>query len=111
MKNTTYWCDQQPFIERYAWFGNYPNNLLNSAGTALSARGQIWNSYVGTNYVYGFPARVAASVEEAKVVKRPEAEEMDEAKTLGKDGDASEWARVGFVERMWWKGDGHMDGK
>ena len=111
MRNTTYWCDQQNFIERYAWFGNYPNNLLNSAGTALSPRGVIWNSYRGSNYVYGFSGRVAASVAEAKEVTGPSAEEVEEAQEMRKDGDESEWAREGFVEKMWWKGDGHMDGK
>lgn len=111
MRNTTYWCDQQSFIERYAWFGNYPNNLLNSAGTALSPRGVIWNSYAGSNYVYGFSGRVAANVAEAKEVNGPSAEEVEEAQERGRDGDESDWAREGFVEKMWWKGDGHMDGK
>ena len=114
IRNTTYWCDRQPFIERYAWFGNYPNNLLNSAGTALSPRGNIWNDYVGTNYVY-FPSppvsRVAGTVEEARKAAPPDADEVEEARERGMDGDEREWDRDGFVERMWWKNDGHMDGK
>jgi hypothetical protein len=57
LRNTTYWVDQQPWVEKTCWFGNYNNNLLTSDGTALSARGQVWNSYKGTNYVYGFSKR------------------------------------------------------
>lgn len=58
LKNTTYWSDQQPssFIYRYAWFGNFANNLLNSNLTALSAKGQIWDNYTG-GYVYSFNKR------------------------------------------------------
>ena len=58
VKNTTYYCDQQPstFIYRYAWFGNYQNNLLNSAATALSPRGLLWDNYTG-GYVYSFNKR------------------------------------------------------
>ncbi len=111
MKNSTYWCDRQPFIERYAWFGNYPNNLLDPAGTALGPRGVIWNSYVGSNYVYGFPARVAGTVEEAREVNALDAGEVEAARAVGKDGDEGGWKREGFLDRMWWKGDGHMDGK
>jgi Glycosyl hydrolase catalytic core len=105
MKNTTYWCDQQSFIERYAWFGDYTNNLLNAAGTALSARGAIWNSYVGSGYVQ-LNGRVAP---EAKAVG-------DRGGGVGSAGtatdqDAEGWDRGGFVEKMWWKQNGHMDGK
>lgn len=108
MKNTTYWCDQQSFIERYAWFGNYANNLLNSAGTALSARGQIWNSYVGTNYVYGFPPRIAGGVAQAKELKEEESVDIEEAKKTAQEGDANAWVRGNFPDKMWWKQDGHM---
>jgi hypothetical protein len=70
IRNTTTWCDAQPWIERYAWFGTYPNNLINAQSNGLSQRGQPWNGYVNQSYVYGF-GRVAqaAGIEEAKKVK------------------------------------------
>lgn len=39
------WLDAQPYVERYAFFMDGPECLLNSAGTGLSPLGQI---YAGT---------------------------------------------------------------
>ena len=106
MRNTTYWCDQQSFIERYAWFGNYAGNLLNSGGTGLSSRGQVYDTYNGTGYVYGFSAptgpRVAGGAAEGRVAGRvSEAKEMWElAMDKAVREDESEWARGDFVEKM-----------
>jgi hypothetical protein len=105
-KNTTYWCDQQPFIERYAWFGNYANNLLTSAGNGLSPRGVLWHNYTGTGYV-GFNARVAGSIGEAKAV----GVDQDQVRAGSETEGEAAWERGNFAEKMWWKQDGHMDRK
>lgn len=39
------WMDAQEDITRYAYFGDFEGYLLNSAGTALSADGVIYNNY------------------------------------------------------------------
>jgi len=51
LKNATTWLDQQTYVHRYTWFGDFTGYLLNSNGTALSADGVIWNNYTG-GYVY-----------------------------------------------------------
>ncbi|KAJ9631122.1 hypothetical protein H2204_008344 [Knufia peltigerae] len=54
MKNATNWMDQQPWIERYAWFGNFPSAngvtdmLLNADGSARGPLGNVWYTYNGT---------------------------------------------------------------
>lgn len=53
LKNATTWLDAQDFVERYAWFGNFPGYLLDSNGTGLSDLGRIYNNYTG-GYVYRF---------------------------------------------------------
>jgi hypothetical protein len=117
IRNTTTWCDAQPWIERYAWFGNYPNNLINAQSTALSPRGELWNSYANSSYVYGYPARLApaGSVEEAKKVKLLDQEvggsSPEEIGASAEAEDESGWSRGFFPEKLWWKQDGQMDGK
>ncbi len=60
LKNATLWMDQQDWVERYAWFGNYPggktsygapttNMLLNVDGSGRSALGDVWYRFNGTN--------------------------------------------------------------
>jgi hypothetical protein len=60
LKNATLWMDQQPWVERYAWFGNFPGGLtsygapttgmlLNTDGSGRSALGDVWYRYNGTN--------------------------------------------------------------
>ncbi|KAK6381474.1 hypothetical protein LTS17_004532 [Exophiala oligosperma] len=54
MKNATKWMDQQPWIERYAWFGNFPSAngvtdmLLDADGSARGPLGNVWYTYNGT---------------------------------------------------------------
>ncbi|KAK7905814.1 hypothetical protein LTR67_000538 [Exophiala xenobiotica] len=54
MENATRWMDQQSWIERYAWFGNFPSTagetdmLLNADGSARGPLGNVWYSYNGT---------------------------------------------------------------
>jgi hypothetical protein len=38
------WLDSQLYVERYAYFMDAPNYLLNSASTGLSAIGQLYNT-------------------------------------------------------------------
>lgn len=75
IRNTTYWVDQQPWIEKTCWFGNYVNNLLNADGSGLSPRGELWNSYVGNGFVYGFNKKRQVEdfdvLAEDSVVERP----------------------------------------
>ncbi|OAL40422.1 hypothetical protein AYO20_00158 [Fonsecaea nubica] len=60
LKNATRFMDAQTWVERYAWFGNFPggytafgtpttNMLLNVDGSARSVLGDVWYSYNGTN--------------------------------------------------------------
>ena len=49
MKQSVAWLDSVPYVKRYAWFGNYPGLLINSAGSALSVDGVIFNNYTA-NY-------------------------------------------------------------
>ncbi|KPI39088.1 uncharacterized protein AB675_4556 [Cyphellophora attinorum] len=39
------YADATDWIPKIAWFGNYPNNLLNASGTGLSARGQLYSTH------------------------------------------------------------------
>lgn len=39
------WLDSLSYVRRYAWFGDYPGYLVNSAGTGLSADGVTFNNY------------------------------------------------------------------
>ncbi len=54
MKNATRWMDQQSWIERYAWFGNFNSDsgktdmLLNADGSGRGPLGNVWYSYNGT---------------------------------------------------------------
>jgi hypothetical protein len=54
MENATRWMDQQSWIERYAWFGNFPSTggetdmLLNADGSGRGPLGNVWYSYNGT---------------------------------------------------------------
>lgn len=50
MKQAVAWLDTVPYVVRYAWFGNFPNYLLNPSGTGLSAQGVIYNNYTA-NYM------------------------------------------------------------
>ncbi|KAF9883835.1 hypothetical protein FE257_002772 [Aspergillus nanangensis] len=36
------WLDEQDYVERYAYFGTFPEYLINKDGTALSALGQAY---------------------------------------------------------------------
>jgi hypothetical protein len=73
IRNTTYWVEQQSWIEKLSWFGSYKNNLLNANGTGLTQRGDVWNSYAGTNYVYGFSKKREEQADAAAdVVDTPE---------------------------------------
>jgi hypothetical protein len=45
MQATLPWLDAQKFVFRYAWFGAFPELLINAAGTGLSALG---NAYATT---------------------------------------------------------------
>jgi hypothetical protein len=38
------WLDSQPWVERYSYFMDGKNSLVNSAGTGLSAIGTAYNS-------------------------------------------------------------------
>lgn len=38
------WLDSQDYVERYAYFGVFPDYLLNDAGNALSEAGQAYTS-------------------------------------------------------------------
>jgi hypothetical protein len=38
------WLDSQEYVERYAYFGVFPDYLLNDAGNALSEAGQAYSS-------------------------------------------------------------------
>lgn len=58
LKNTLYWADSIPWIEKLAWFGNYPDQvpshggrLINPSGTGLNLLGQVFDKYVGQRYV------------------------------------------------------------
>ncbi|OCT44478.1 hypothetical protein CLCR_05476 [Cladophialophora carrionii] len=59
LKNASRWMDQQVWVERYAWFGNFPGGLtsygapttgmlLNTDGSGRSALGDVWYRYNGT---------------------------------------------------------------
>ena len=54
LRNASRWCDDTPWVERYAWFGNFKsdngatNMLLNADGSGLSALGSVWARYNGT---------------------------------------------------------------
>lgn len=41
------WLDEQSFVERYSWFGDYPDYLVNDAETALSPLGITYATYTG----------------------------------------------------------------
>jgi len=47
IKNCTTWLDEQPWVERYAWFGAYPNNIINAGGSGLNARGRFYANWTG----------------------------------------------------------------
>jgi hypothetical protein len=58
LKNATRYLDAQPWVERYAWFGNYADGpgqyggvatdkLLNFDGSGRSVLGDIYYSYNG----------------------------------------------------------------
>ncbi|EXJ75377.1 uncharacterized protein A1O5_02073 [Cladophialophora psammophila CBS 110553] len=60
LKNATLWMDEQVWVERYAWFGNFPggltsygapttNMLLNVDGSGRGVLGDLWYMYNGTN--------------------------------------------------------------
>ncbi|ETI20818.1 hypothetical protein G647_07160 [Cladophialophora carrionii CBS 160.54] len=60
LKNASRWMDQQVWVERYAWFGNFPGGLtsygapttgmlLNTDGSGRSALGDVWYRYNGTS--------------------------------------------------------------
>jgi len=55
LKNASRFMDAQPWVERYAWFGDYPssngatNMLLNGDGSGRSALGNAYFSFNGTN--------------------------------------------------------------
>jgi hypothetical protein len=54
LRNASRWCDDTPWVERYAWFGNFRGEngathmLLNADGSGLSPLGRIWNTFNGT---------------------------------------------------------------
>jgi hypothetical protein len=78
--------------------------------------GQLWNCYVNQSCVYGF-GRVApaAGIEEAKKVKSLDEEvggfNLKEISASAEADDESASSREFFPEKLWWKKDGHMDGK
>lgn len=82
IRNTTYWVEQQPWIEKTCWFGNYRNNLLNADGSALSQRGQMWNSYKGIGYVTGFNKKRQAG-DETVLLETLKPEELATSENLG----------------------------
>jgi len=45
MQQAVSWLDAVPYVERYAWFYDGPNFLINANGSGLSAQGRIYNSY------------------------------------------------------------------
>jgi hypothetical protein len=60
LKNASLWMDEQSWVERYAWFGNFPqgpgmyggsatDKLLNFDGSGRSVLGDVWYGYNGTN--------------------------------------------------------------
>nr|XP_031857134.1 uncharacterized protein CI109_007487 [Kwoniella shandongensis]KAA5524205.1 hypothetical protein CI109_007487 [Kwoniella shandongensis] len=52
------WLDAQPDVHRYAYFMDAPGMLINSAGTALSDSGVLYNNYTGATAT---AAKVAAT--------------------------------------------------
>jgi hypothetical protein len=36
LRTVLHWLDEQSFVERYAYFGVFPDYLVNSAGTGIS---------------------------------------------------------------------------
>jgi hypothetical protein len=52
LQNATAWMDAQPWIVRYAWFGNFATGttteyLLNGDGSGRGVLGNVWYSYAG----------------------------------------------------------------
>jgi len=47
LKEILVWLDQQPFVERYAYFMASPGSLINGDGSGLSELGKVYNSYNG----------------------------------------------------------------
>ncbi|KAK5110820.1 hypothetical protein LTR62_005531 [Meristemomyces frigidus] len=45
IKESISWLDAVPYVERYAYFGDFDDYLINSNGTGLSAQGVIYNNY------------------------------------------------------------------
>lgn len=54
MKAAVAWMDAQPWVARYAWFGNFKNTgsgtefLLNADGSARGMLGDVWYGFNGT---------------------------------------------------------------
>lgn len=67
MKRSTIFLNLQAQFEKYAWFGNFPSNLLNTDGSALSDLGLVWQSFSGERYLW-FDRR---EVENDGPVERP----------------------------------------
>ena len=45
MKNATSWLDSLPYVERWSWFFDTTDNLINTDGTGLSPLGVLYNNY------------------------------------------------------------------
>lgn len=45
MQDVLPWLDEQSFVERYSWFGDYPGYLANDAETALSPLGLTYATW------------------------------------------------------------------
>ena len=43
------WLDAQDYVHRYAYFMDAPGMLVNSAGTAMSETGVLYNNYTGSS--------------------------------------------------------------
>lgn len=52
MRKATVLLEFQSGFPRYAWFGSYPNNLLNADSSGLSERGDVWDRFRGVRYLY-----------------------------------------------------------
>lgn len=49
LKEVIPWLDAQDYVHRYAYFMDAPGMLINSAGTAMSETGVLYNNYTGAS--------------------------------------------------------------
>ncbi|KAK3064898.1 hypothetical protein LTS18_002854 [Coniosporium uncinatum] len=47
LKEILIWLDNQPFVERYAYFMATPGSLIKEDGSGWSELGKVYNSYNG----------------------------------------------------------------